>query len=250
MLRHAGRHGGDQVGAAQQVGDIGGAGHLDHRVQAVPLRIQHHQEPRPEVAAIVHHDLRGLDIGLHVQRLARQRVGRVHDAGIAFLQQPAPVIAFVLDRDRTDQDIAFRPGQLIAAIDGRGDDPQPQAPRLLPGAMDHPGQDHDPFVKVAADDDIGAGRGRIEIARGDQRLEAVGQIDGLGDDFGTAFGRHDPRPLPHEQLVLENLAQPRDRVADRRLGQPKLIRRARETAMHMHRPQRAQRGKVQGERIA
>lgn len=107
---------------------------------------------------------------------------------------------------------------------GRVDQPQPHARSF----SRHPRvqrRHHQQRYEIRADQGEGPLEpGRIEAPRANQGLFNL--IQRLADDRGEflcSWRRRHLRPSAYEQLVVQQGAQPAERLADRRLGQPDLI---------------------------
>ena len=92
--------------------------------------------------------------------------------------------------------------------------------RLVPQPRDQRRDDDGPGIFGAGDREPAVGPFGNELARRQRELQLQQALPQAGGDLGGALGRlHAVRPA-HEQFVLQHIAQPVQRMADRRLRQP------------------------------
>ena len=73
-----------------------------------------------------------------------------------------------------------------------------------------------------------------------QRFQLAERPPRLGGEARRARGRHHRRAVAHQQRVPEDLAQPLERAAHRRLGLAQAARGTRHAALFHHRGEHAQ----------
>ncbi len=245
--RHSPVHGGDAVGADQQVRHHGegGGGHL--HATAARARLQapgvQHRGPR---RSQLHPDMSEREVGVLVQLGVDQAVAAPGDHHILVLEQGHARVVRGHVLLEGDQEVRLRPLDALHRAGVDGNQSEAHARRCEADRAQARGQGDDGGI-VRRDDAEAAGRrGRVELGAGGDGGPDLQQ--GGADRFGQLLGprrQHHPSAGRRQQVVVEELPQAVERTAHGRLAEVDRLGRLGDVLLGQQGVQRDQQVQVQ-----